>query len=193
MCQHVFNVRPSDEMMQDAFASVEGAPRLLLLLLWAMQASPGDRLAQLLPAELKRDKIRTALSTTNRDELSDICKRAMLNLQAANVVTFTENVHKHRLHLIFALALLGRVVPLAAKLEENLTVAQVIAHGLALSLPDPNHNSYPLISEAVVLYTPLIYWRYLQKVGTLIPPPPPPPPLLTVIIARRTVRWPLLR
>lgn len=179
ICKHVFGVAPSEMVVQHAFATVEGAPRLLLLLLWAMQAAKGETLSVLLPAHLDLNKIRVTLSTTDREEITTICKRATLHVPVASMVTFTENVHKRRLHLIFALALLGRVLPLATKLDEDLTVAQVIMEGLALSQPDPNPIRI-VVSEAVMLYVPLIYWRYLQKV--LSPYPPAPANALTLIM-----------
>jgi hypothetical protein len=144
-----------------AFASVEGPPRLLLLILWALQAdSVLTDECSLLNVRVQRSKLSVGLRTSDDAQVSTALSLAWQSLLYAQVPVFVNSVQKTTMRLICALALLAEPVLLTDRLDGSTSVAEAISCGHAQSTPVAGD----VTGGEVILHWPRVFIWYFQKV-----------------------------
>ena len=141
--------------IRHAFSSVEGPPRLLLLLFWALQST--HDLTDLLDEKISPASLRNALARRTDSQVASALTRAANCLPKAQVPVYLKALCAPTTRLICALALLGEAVRLTDKLDNETTIATAISRGHAQSMPGDRDNS-------VILHWPRLFIWYFQKV-----------------------------
>ena len=151
---------PKPPLMR-ALCSIEGPPRLLELLLWAMQAS-GVLTAPLISTRIDLEDVKRQLRMTWEESLN-VLYRAVASLGQAGVMVHQESLLNERLgpvvRCVMGHVLLGSVLQLSEPLvrEPPMTTNDVIKCGLAQSLSVPNSNGFRL-------HWPRLYFWAIYKV-----------------------------
>lgn len=164
VCRALFPRLPASfpsAAVRRAFASVEGPPRLLMLLLWALQALSPLTTSDLLGAAttVRRSDIARALGTNDDAQMSHALDRTLRSLPRAQVPIFFNSLQERTTRLVCALALLAERVRLSDQLDESTTVSEAISRGHAQSMPGGNVHG-----GEVILHWPRLYIWYFQKV-----------------------------
>ena len=145
-----------------ALRCLEGPPCLLLLFLWALQAS-GTAVTEkeIFATKVDCELLSAKLQTLSWAQPAAALHRCLHALENGRLMTFTANIHPHNqrldlFHNIAALVLLSQPVPLDALLAPGVTVNDVIAAGFALAQPSKD--------DMFVLCWPRMYIWALSKV-----------------------------
>jgi hypothetical protein len=148
--------------LEYALRCLEGPPRLLLLFLWALQAS-GTAVTEkeIFGTKVDGELMSAKLQTLSWAQPAAVLHRCLHALDNGRLMTFTYNIHPHNqrldlFHNIAALVLLSQPVPLDALLAPGVTVNDVIAAGFALAQPSKD--------DMFVLCWPRMYIWALSKV-----------------------------